>query len=91
MSSDNLNLDRPLWGAEAIARELGLIEAGATEQDIKRGLRQVFHQLERGYWDVDRVGRRYRTTPRRLRRPLPENQWPKNAVGEPAAGESDSV
>ena len=48
-------LDRPLWGAEAIARE------------IKREPRATYHLLENGRLDADRVGGRWVSTPRRLR------------------------
>jgi hypothetical protein len=48
-------LDRPLWGAEAIARE------------INRAPRATYHLLENGYLDADRVGGRWVSTPRRLR------------------------
>jgi hypothetical protein len=48
-------LDRPLWGAEAIARE------------INRAPRATYHLLENGHLDADRVGGRWVSTPRRLR------------------------
>ena len=50
------DLDRPIWGAEAIARE------------INRAPRAVYHLLENGYLDADRVGGRWVSTPRRLRK-----------------------
>jgi hypothetical protein len=51
----NDDLDRPIWGAEAIARE------------INRAPRAVYHLLENGHLDADRVGGRWVSTPRRLR------------------------
>jgi hypothetical protein len=48
-------LDRPLWGARAIARE------------INRAQRATYHLLENGHLDADRVGGRWVSTPRRLR------------------------
>jgi hypothetical protein len=48
-------LDRPLWGAEAIARE------------IKREPRATYHLLENGRLDADRLGGRWVSTARRLR------------------------
>jgi hypothetical protein len=68
MSSENL--DRPIWGCKAIARAIGLIPDGASVEEVRKGLRSAFYQFEQGYWDVDKVGRRYRSTPRRLQRPL---------------------
>ena len=49
------DLDRPLWGAEAIARE------------INRAPRATYHLLENGHLDADRVGGRWVSTPRRSR------------------------
>ena len=49
------DLDRPLWGAQAIARA------------INRAPRAAYHLLEKGHLDADRVGGRWVTTPRRLR------------------------
>jgi hypothetical protein len=51
----NDDLDRPLWGAEAIARE------------INRAPRATYHLLEKGHLDADRIGGRWVSTPRRLR------------------------
>jgi hypothetical protein len=49
-------LDSPLWGAETIATE------------INRTIRQTFHLLESGVLPADKVGGRWVSTPRRLRR-----------------------
>jgi hypothetical protein len=47
--------DRPIWGVEAIAAASNLT------------LRQAYHALERGYLPASKVGRKWFTTPRRLR------------------------
>jgi hypothetical protein len=47
------DLDRPIWGAEAIARE------------INRAPRAVYHLLENGYLGAERIGGRWVTTRRR--------------------------
>jgi hypothetical protein len=60
--SDN-DLDRPLWGAEAIGRE-----AGCLDDAGKVDLRKVFYLLERGLLPGTKVGRQWTSTPRRLRR-----------------------
>jgi hypothetical protein len=49
------DLDRPIWGADAIARA------------INRAPRATYHLLENGHLDADRVGGRWVSTPRRLR------------------------
>jgi len=49
-------LDRPIYGATAIGRVMGLKP------------RQAFHALENGYLDADKFGGRWMSTPRRLRR-----------------------
>ncbi len=51
-------LDRPIWSAEAF----GLV--------IQRTEAQVFHLLERGLLDADKVGGRWTSTPRRLLKSL---------------------
>lgn len=69
------DLDRPLWGAQAIARE------------INRAPRAAYHLLEKGRLDADRVGGRWVSTPRRLRAQFagrsgfnPENLRPTKAL-----------
>jgi hypothetical protein len=49
------NLDRPIWGAREISAA------------INQTVRQTHHMLERGYLPADKIGRRWVTTPRRLR------------------------
>jgi hypothetical protein len=49
------DLDRPIWGVEAIAEAANLSP------------RQTYHALERGYLPASKAGRRWVTTPRRLR------------------------
>ena len=48
------DLDRPLWGVEAIAAASNLT------------VRQTYHALERGYLPASKIGRKSFTTPRRL-------------------------
>jgi hypothetical protein len=54
MQDYNPDLDRPIWGAEAI---------GAA---INRNKRQTFYLLEQGYVDADKVGGTWCSTIRRL-------------------------
>jgi hypothetical protein len=49
------DLDRPIWGVEAIAAASNLT------------IRQTYHALERGYIPASKIGRKWCTTPRRLR------------------------
>ena len=48
------NLDKPIWGVEAIAAAANLT------------LRQAYHALENGYLPGSKAGRKWFTTPRRL-------------------------
>jgi hypothetical protein len=48
-------LDVPIWGVRAIAAASNLT------------LRQAYHALERGYLPASKAGRKWFTTPRRLR------------------------
>jgi hypothetical protein len=48
-------LDRVLWGAEAIGQQIG------------RSERQTYHLLENGLLPADKVGKLWTSTPRRLR------------------------
>jgi hypothetical protein len=57
------DLDQPLWGAEAIGREAGLVR-----DDGSVDMRRVFYQLECGYIDASKSGRLWVSTPRRVRR-----------------------
>jgi hypothetical protein len=56
MSADQRkdDLDRPIWGAEAIAEAANLTP------------RQAYHALEKGYLPASKAGRKWFTTPRRL-------------------------
>jgi hypothetical protein len=54
--------DRPIWGAEAIGREAGLVDA-----DGNVDVRKTFYLLEKGLLPAVKVGRQWSTTPRRLR------------------------
>lgn len=58
-SEDNY-LDRPIWGAAAIAREAGL---GEGEDAERRG----FYVLQRGYIRARKVGNQWVTTARAIR------------------------
>lgn len=63
MPDTHENLDRPLWGAEQIGREAGLLdEVGNVD------LRKVFYRLERGDLPASKIGRLWTSTPRRIRR-----------------------
>jgi hypothetical protein len=65
------NLDRVLWGAEAIGRE-----AGCFKKDGEVDVRKAFYLLEKGYVDANKVrdlegkGRQWVSTPRRIRHSL---------------------
>ena len=52
---ETVYLDRPIWGVEAIAAAANLTP------------RQTYHALERGYLPASKAGRKWVTTPRRLR------------------------
>ncbi len=49
------DLDRPIWGVEAIAAAANLTP------------RQTYHALEKGYLPASKAGRKWFTTRRRLR------------------------
>jgi hypothetical protein len=69
------NLDRFLYGGEAIGREADIYETDEDGEIVldengkpKVDLRKVYHALERGYIDADKFGPRiWRSTPRRIR------------------------
>jgi hypothetical protein len=54
------DLDRPIWGASAIARVIDRSEA------------QAFYLLKNGHLDADKVGGQWTSTPRRLLRAFQE-------------------
>jgi len=56
------DLDRPIYGAHAIGKEAGLLD---DEGNVD--LRRTFHALEHGYLDAGKFGRRWISTPRRIR------------------------
>jgi len=62
MPDINENLDRPLWGAQAIGREAGLLNA-----DGSVNFRATFYALEHGNLPATKVGKKWVTTLRRLR------------------------
>ena len=49
------DLDRPIWGVDAIAAAANLTP------------RQAYHALEKGYLPASKAGRKWLTTRRRLR------------------------
>jgi len=51
----NSDLDVPIWGVKAIAEAANLTP------------RQTYHALEKGYLPASKAGRKWFTTPRRLR------------------------
>jgi hypothetical protein len=55
-------LDRPIWGARAIA-----IAAGLVDRRGKPRVRAAYHLLEKKLLPADKVGRTFVSTPRRLR------------------------
>jgi hypothetical protein len=56
------DLDRPLWGAAAIARE-----ANVVDSDGNLDLRRAFYLLENKRLPATKVGRLWASTPRRIR------------------------
>ena len=56
-----LDLDRPVWGLQAIGEIIG------------RNRFQTHHMLRKGRIDADRIGRRWASTPRRLLRQFAGN------------------
>jgi hypothetical protein len=62
IGTDN-DLDRPLWGAEAIAREANLLDDNG---DVDT--RKAFYLLEKGLLPATKIGRLWTSTPRRIRR-----------------------
>jgi hypothetical protein len=57
-TSEHDQLDKPLWGAKAIANHIG------------RNERQVFYLLEGGKLDATKIGQLWTSTRRRLNRSL---------------------
>ena len=62
MSPTKNDLDRPVWGARAIA-----IAAGLVDRRGKPRVRAAYHLLEKKLLPADKVGRTFVSTPRRLR------------------------
>jgi hypothetical protein len=58
------DLDRPIWGVVAIAEAANLSP------------RQTYHALEAGYLPASKAGRKWVTTPRRLRAAFQNNNDP---------------
>jgi len=58
-------LDQPVIGAKAIAAVLNLRTTN-PDGDSEPDARKAFFGLQQGYYDADKVGREWRSTPRRL-------------------------
>ena len=58
------NLDRAIYGAEAIGREAHLFFDSEGNVD----LRKAYYGHGQGYLDADKYGRTWVSTPRRVRR-----------------------
>ena len=56
------NLDLPIWGGHAIAREAGLFNDDGTPDT-----RKAFYLLEQGHLPASKVGNQWVSTRRRLR------------------------
>jgi hypothetical protein len=56
------DLDRPIWGAEAIGREAGVFKGGEVD------VRKSYHLLEAGFLPATKAGHQWTSTKRRLRR-----------------------
>jgi hypothetical protein len=63
MSDKSSDLDRPLYGAEAIGRE-----AEIFDDDGNVDLNRTYYALEKKYLDADKFGRLWISTPRRVRK-----------------------
>jgi hypothetical protein len=61
-SSNETDLDTPIWGARNIA-----VAAGVLDEQGKPNMRRVYYLLEKQYLPASKVGRVYTSTPRRLR------------------------
>jgi hypothetical protein len=59
------DLDRPLWGAEAIG-----LAANILDEDGNVDQRATYYALENGYIDASKAGRQYVSTERRILRSL---------------------
>jgi hypothetical protein len=70
----------PIWGAEAIGRA-----AGVFDKNDNVDVRKAFYLLEEGFLPATKVGRRWTSTRRRLRRFFAgepdERGWQPNAPG----------
>jgi hypothetical protein len=56
------DLDKPLFGAEEIGREAGIVDENG-EVDLDR----VYYYLAMGYLPASKFGRQWLSTPRRVR------------------------
>jgi hypothetical protein len=60
--SDDEDLDRPIYGAVAIGRAAGMVEADGSVD-----IRKVYYALENGLLDAGKFGKKWVSTPRRAR------------------------
>jgi hypothetical protein len=56
------DLDRVLWGAEAIGRE-----ANVVDDDGQVKIRATYYLLEKGLLPANKIGGQWASTPRRIR------------------------
>ncbi len=70
-------LDRYIYGAEAIARAADLFD-----KDGKPDVRRAYYALEQELIDGEKFGRIWRSTPRRVRAPAPPLK-PRNNGNKP--------
>jgi hypothetical protein len=63
MTDSSDDLDRPLWGAAAIG-----LEANVVDEDGDVDIRKVFYLLENGLLPATKVGKKWTSTKRRIRR-----------------------
>jgi hypothetical protein len=62
MTSNNVDLDTPIWGAARIGRAAGVVDDNGQVK-----LRQTFYQLELGRIPAKKVGNQWVSTPRQIR------------------------
>jgi hypothetical protein len=62
MPSEEIDLDRPIWGARAI-----VLAAGVVDEHGEPDLRRAYYLLEEKLLPASKVGRAYTSTLRRLR------------------------
>jgi hypothetical protein len=63
MSSNDSDLDKPRWGAQAIGEMANVVDDDGTVD-----LRRTYYLLEHRLLPATKVGRQWVSTPRRIRR-----------------------